>query len=103
VPWHLPLPTVAPPKRVPALQAARRVRPSPPQGSRESGGERVLPYELRRADHVTVNGTEWEVAAAPAVYLQGKRLTVRLQKPGDPSVTDAQDGPAHRRVTVRRG
>jgi hypothetical protein len=40
---------------------------------------------LRRADHVTVNGTDWEVAAAPAVYLQGKRLTVRLKNRAIPA------------------
>jgi hypothetical protein len=45
---------------------------------------RVFPHELRPGDRVTVNGQEWEVAAAPAVYLQGKMQTVRLRKPGDP-------------------
>jgi hypothetical protein len=63
---------------------------------------RVFPHELRPGDRVTVNGQEWEVAAAPAVYLQGKMQTVRLRKPGDPSVTNVEHMAAHERVTVRR-
>jgi hypothetical protein len=51
---------------------------------------------------VTVGGTEWEVAGTPTGYLKGKMVTVKLRKPGEPTVTNVEHWPAHERVTVRR-
>jgi hypothetical protein len=34
--------------------------------------------------------------------LKGKMVTVRLQKPGDVTVTNVEHCPAHERLTVRR-
>jgi hypothetical protein len=76
-------------------------RPQPPATS-ISDELRVFPHELRAGDRVTVAGTEWEVAATPTAYLKGKMLTVRLRKPGDPTVTNVEHWPAHERVMVRR-
>ena len=65
--------------------------------------ESVFPHELRPGDRVIGrDGKVWEVAAPPAVYLQGKMHTIRLRKPGDRSVTGMEQWPAHERVTVRR-
>jgi hypothetical protein len=61
---------------------------------------RVFPLELRPGDRV--KDGEWEVAALPTSYQKGKMVTVRLQKPGDSSVTDVEHWPAHERVAVRR-
>jgi hypothetical protein len=51
---------------------------------------------------VNVDDREWQVASRPAGYRQGKLVEVRLQKPGDPSVTRAEHWGAHERVVVKR-
>jgi hypothetical protein len=68
----------------------------------DSDGLRVFPHELRAGDRMTVGGTEWEVAATPSGYLKGKMVTVRLRKPGEPTVTNVERWPADERLTVRR-
>jgi hypothetical protein len=62
----------------------------------------VFPFELHRGDLVNVEGGEWEVAGRPAGYRQGKLVEVRLQKPGDPSVTRVEHWAAHERLVVKR-
>ena len=67
-------------------------RPQPP-ATPISDGLRVFPHELRTGDRVSVGGTEWEVTATPSGYLKGKMVTVRLQKPGDSTVTNVEHWP----------
>jgi hypothetical protein len=81
------------------MAKAKRPRPST---AADADGLRVFPHELGIGDRVTVGGTEWEVAATPTGYLKGKMVTVRLRKPGEPTVTDVEHWPAHERVMVRR-
>jgi hypothetical protein len=47
-------------------------------------------------------GREWEVTGRPTAYKQGKMTSVRLQKPGEPSVIDVQYLDAHERIRIRR-
>ena len=56
----------------------KRPRAAAPQAP---GDLRLFPHHPP-SDRVTVNGAEWEVAAPPAVDLQGKMQTVRLRKLG---------------------
>jgi hypothetical protein len=64
---------------------------------------RVFPFELRAGDRVTdPEGREWELTGRPAAYRQGKMVSVRLQKPGEPNVIDVQYWDAHQRIRVRR-
>jgi hypothetical protein len=51
---------------------------------------RVFPFELRPGDLVNAHGIEWQVASHPTLYRLGKMVEVRLQKPGDPSLTSAE-------------
>jgi hypothetical protein len=81
------------------MARAKRPRPST---TADTDGLRVFPHELRAGDRVTVAGTAWEVAATPTGHLKGKMLTVRLRKPGEPTVTGVEHWPAHERVTARR-
>jgi hypothetical protein len=88
---------------------ARRVRrpDAPPSSSRPSKTPpdelRVFPFELRAGDRwIDPEGREWEVAGRPAAYRQGKMISVRLQKPGEPNVIDEQHWDAHERIRVRR-
>jgi hypothetical protein len=63
----------------------------------------VFPHQVRSGDIIIDKyGNEWEVVGHPAVYNQGKIHRVRLQKPGDPSVTSEEHWLAHQRVAVRR-
>jgi hypothetical protein len=64
---------------------------------------RVFPFELRSGDRWTYpEGREREVTGRPTAYKQGKMTSVRLQKPGEPSVIDVQYLDAHERIRVRR-
>jgi hypothetical protein len=78
---------------------ARRKRPKPEAQPDEL---RVFPFELRAGDLVNADGREWQVVGHPSVYRQGKMVEVRLQKPGNESVTMAEHWAAHQRVRVRR-
>jgi hypothetical protein len=62
---------------------------------------RIFPFELHAGDRLTDReGGEWEVTGRPAAYRQGKMVSVRLQKPGEPSVIDVQYWDAHERIRV---
>jgi hypothetical protein len=63
----------------------------------------VFPHQLRPSDlAIDKEGNEWEVIGRPSVYDQGKMHRMRLQKPGDPSVTVTEHWPAHQRVRVKQ-
>ena len=86
----------------PEAQAAIPFQDAPAPVAQPDEQLRVFPFELRPGDLVNVDSREWEVAGHPAGYRQGKMIEVRLQKPGDPSVTRAEHWGAHERVAVKR-
>jgi len=63
---------------------------------------RMLPMELRIGDRLVDETGEWEVAARPYTTAGGKNARVRVQRVGEPAVTDLRTWGAHERVTVSR-
>jgi hypothetical protein len=76
-----------------------------PEKSRESqpaGTTRVLPMQLQISDRLTDETGEWEVVGRPYTTNAGKNARVRLQKVGQPDVTELRTWGAHERVSVKR-
>jgi hypothetical protein len=64
---------------------------------------RVLPMELRTGDCITDATGEWEIIARPYTTAGGKNARVRVQRVGDPAVTELRTWGAHERISVKRG
>ena len=88
------------------FQETQAPEPQPAGSTRGSPSSQellVFPHELHPGDRVLDDEPhEWQVVAHPTGYRQGKMIVVRMQKPGDPSVTRDEHWPAHQRVPVRR-
>ena len=63
---------------------------------------RVLPMELKIGDRLVDEMGEWEVVGRPYTTAGGKNARVRVQRVGEPAVTDLRTWGAHERVAVRR-
>lgn len=63
---------------------------------------RVLPMELRIGDRLVDETDEWEVASRPYTTAGGKTARVRVQRLGQPGVTELRSWGAHERVSVKR-
>jgi len=64
---------------------------------------RVLPMEFRIGDRLVDETGEWEIIGRPYTTAGGKNARVRVQRVGEPAVTDLRTWGAHERVAVRRG
>jgi hypothetical protein len=64
---------------------------------------RVLPMELRIGDRLVDETGEWEIIGRSYTTAGGKNARVRVQRVGEPAVSDLRTWGAHERVAVRRG
>ena len=64
---------------------------------------RILPMQLRIGDRLVDETGEWEVVSRPYTTAGGKTAHVRVQRAGQPDVTDLRTWGAHERIAVRRG
>lgn len=58
--------------------------------------------ELRLGDSIKDETGEWEVLGRPFTTAGGKNAHVRLQRVGQPGVTDIRTWGAHERASVKR-
>jgi len=63
---------------------------------------RVLPIELQIGDRLTDETGEWETIGRPYTTNAGKDAHARIQKVGQPDVTEIRTWGAYERITVRR-
>jgi hypothetical protein len=58
--------------------------------------------ELRIGDRLVDETGEWEVVGRPYTTAGGKNARVRVQRVGEPAVTDLRTWGAHEKVSVKR-
>ncbi len=63
---------------------------------------RILPMELKIGDRLVDETGEWEVVSRPYTTAGGKYARVRVQRVGEPAVTDLRTWGAHEKVSVKR-
>jgi hypothetical protein len=63
---------------------------------------RVLPMELKIGDRLVDETGEWEVVGRADTTAGGKNARVRVQRVGEPGITDLRTWGAHERVAARR-
>jgi hypothetical protein len=84
----------------------RPTRPRPEKKRQESTSapaeQRVLPMQLQLGDRLVDETGEWEVASRAYVTNAGEDAHVRVQKVGQPDVTEIRTWSADERVAVRR-
>ena len=61
----------------------------------------VLPMELQVGDRFAHETGEWEVVGRPFTTAGGKNAHARVQKVGQPELTDLPTWGAHKKITVR--
>ena len=73
-----------------------------PRAPASSSAIRVLPMQLRVGDSLADETGEWQVVGQPYTTAGGKTAYVRVQRVGQPDVTDLRTWGAHERVSVKR-
>jgi len=63
---------------------------------------RVLPMELQIGDRLADETGEWEIIGRPYTTAGGKNAHARVQRFGQPDVTDLRTWGAHERIAVRQ-
>ena len=63
---------------------------------------RVLPMRLQIGDRLTDETGEYEIIARPYTTNAGKDAHVRVQRVGEPGVTEVRSWGAHERISVKR-
>ena len=58
--------------------------------------------ELRTGDRITDETGDWEIIGRPYTTAGGKNARVRVQKVGQPDVTELRTWGAHERISVKR-
>ena len=79
--------------------------PKRPEKKREPAApaeRRVLPMELQIGDRLADETAEWELVGQPYTTAGGKNARVRVQRVGQPDVTELRTWGAHERITVKR-
>lgn len=77
-------------------------RPTKKSEPAPAATRRVLPMEFRVGDWLTDETGEWEIIARPYTTAGGKNARVRVQRVGQPDVTELRTWGAHERIAVRR-
>jgi hypothetical protein len=77
-------------------------RPEKKREPEQPATRRVLPMELRIGDRLTDETGEWEIIGRPYTTSGGKNARVRVQRVGEPAVTELRTWGAHERVSVKR-
>jgi hypothetical protein len=76
-------------------------RPRPAKMA-EPAEHRIFPMELQIGDRLTDETGEWEIIARPYTTAGGKNARVRVQRVGEPTVTELRTWGAHERISVKR-
>jgi len=79
-----------------------RLRPEKKRQPAEPAERRVLPMELQVGDRLADETGEWEIIGRSYTPAGGKTAHVRVQRVGQPDVTDLRTWGAHERVSVKR-
>jgi hypothetical protein len=58
--------------------------------------------QLKPGDRLSDETGEWEVVGQPYTTAGGKNARVRVQRVGEPAVTDLRTWGAHEKVSVKR-
>jgi hypothetical protein len=66
------------------------------------GTARVLPMQLQIGDRMTDSTGEWQAVGRPYITAGGKTSHVRVQRVGNPGVTETRLWGSYEKVTVRR-
>jgi len=77
-------------------------RPEKKSEPTPSATSRVLPMNLKIGDRLADETGDWEVVSRPYTTAGGKTAHVRVQRAGQPDVTDLRTWGAHERIAVRR-
>ena len=89
--------------RRPANKPANQLDlPSAPPPPPPPPPTKVLPMQRRIGDRLKNETGEWKVVGRPFTTAGGKNAHARLQRVGQPSVTDIRTWGAHERVSVKR-
>ncbi len=81
---------------------ARRPEKKPEPASAPPTTRRVLPMDLQVGDRLSDETGEWEVVGRPYTTAGGKNARVRVQRVGQPAVSELRTWGAHERITVKR-
>jgi hypothetical protein len=73
-----------------------------PHAPVSSRATRALPMDLKVGDRLVNETGAWEVVSRPYTSNAGKDAHARVQKVGQPGVTEVRTWRAHERVSVRR-
>ena len=79
-----------------------KARPGKKSESVSPSTTRILPMQLKPGDHLSDETGEWEVVGQPYTTAGGKNARVRVQRVGEPPVTDLRTWGAHERISVKR-
>jgi hypothetical protein len=79
-----------------------RARPTKKSEPTPPAERRILPMQLRTGDRITDETGEWEIIARPYTTIGGKNARVRVQRVGEPTVTELRTWGAHERISVKR-
>ena len=77
-------------------------KPEKKPAAAASAMSRILPMELQIGDRLVDETGEWEVVGRPYTTADGKNARVRVQRVGEPAVTDLRTWGAHERISVKR-
>jgi hypothetical protein len=70
-----------------------------PLSAPSPAARRVLPMELQVGDRLTYEAGEWEIVGRPYTTAGGKNARVRVQRVGEPTITELRTWGAHERIT----
>ena len=76
-----------------------------PETKREPAAQvfsKILPMELQVGDRLVAEIGEWEVVGRPYTTAGGKNARVRVQRVGQPGVSEIRIWVAHERISVKR-
>jgi hypothetical protein len=79
-----------------------RSRPEKKSPASARAARRVLPMELQVGDRLADETGEWEIIGRPYTTAGGKTAHVRVQRVGQPDVTDLRTLGAPGRIAVER-
>ena len=77
-------------------------KPESEKSATAGATRRVLPMELQVGDRLADETGDWEIIARPYTTAGGKNARVRVQRVGEPTVTELRTWGAHERITVKR-
>ncbi len=98
-----PIATARPrPKKKPEQNAGGQLPLPTARQPASSSATRVLPMQLQVGDRLADETGDWEVTSLPYTTAGGKNAHVRVQRVGQPDVTELRTWGAYERISVKR-